>query len=802
MRWIFLAPFVVLSIFCFGQVPDYVPVDGLEAWYSMAGNSEDDSGNGNHLIADGEVNWQEFEGSQFCDFPGEGQFLYHPDYTWPSTPELSIALWVRMDQFSTGSNLGTIRPILSKHYSSSNGSFILLSREEEFVFAHQFEVPNSLDLSQWHHIAVCWGSSGLAQAYFDGLQVFEGIQELNLTAHPFLVGGWLPCGFTSYSNCDAGLSFDGGVYDLGLWNRALGVEEILALYEKTPTVFGCTNPSACNFNVDATQDDGSCTYPGCLDSLACNYDLLAGCDSGNCAFIDAPALPDTISFCDSAFVELDSIYDFVLWSTGDTTTSLVVSESTELGLTVGTGQFCLSDMGFQELYSSDSTTFWLSPEAANWALANSEAHVVGGHLATFASTAEMSAVCSSLGGVHAIFGLYQDENSDDYAEPTGGWNWVTGEPYLWNAWDNNQPNNWSGTYESEEVGHLRPNCHWNDVSEEFDGYQFIVETPFIDCGCTYSTSVVMIRLQDGCLDPMACNFDPQAECDNGSCDYTCCPGPGCCDTGTTWDYEIEKCVPINSCPEDLNYDGIIGVEDLLTLLSSFGTPCDPPVDPPVAEWTCGDPVSYHGYDYETVLIGEQCWFAENLRSLMYRNGDEIPLPISDEEWTMLEDTGDGGMAYPNESVGAFNEFGALYNWNAVIDNRQLCPQGWHIPSHLEWGQMETYAGMEFSESLEWQYDYGNVGDAIKSAEWNCPAWNGQNAFGFSVLPAGYRANGGYDSFGSIGYLWSSSSLADLDWSSQEDHGVFRFVTETGSYWFYDTLASGSNIGISVRCIQD
>ena len=116
----------------------------------------------------------------------------------------------------------------------------------------------------------------------------------------------------------------------------------------------------------------------------------------------------------------------------------------------------------------------------------------------------------------------------------------------------------------------------------------------------------------GCQDPLACDFIADAT-DEGDCDYTCCPGPGCCDTGTTWDYEIEKCVPINSCPEDLNYDGIIGVEDLLTLLSSFGTPCDPPVDPPVSEWTCGDPVSYHGYDYETVLIGEQCWFAENSR---------------------------------------------------------------------------------------------------------------------------------------------------------------------------------------------
>ena len=41
-------------------------------------------------------------------------------------------------------------------------------------------------------------------------------------------------------------------------------------------------------------------------------------------------------------------------------------------------------------------------------------------------------------------------------------------------------------------------------------------------------------------------------------------------------------------------------------------------------WNCGGAVSYQGYDYATVLIGEQCWFAENLRNENYQNGDVIP----------------------------------------------------------------------------------------------------------------------------------------------------------------------------------
>ena len=48
---------------------------------------------------------------------------------------------------------------------------------------------------------------------------------------------------------------------------------------------GCTNPSACNYNVLASCDDGSClSVYGCTDSISCNYNVLATCDDGSCIF--------------------------------------------------------------------------------------------------------------------------------------------------------------------------------------------------------------------------------------------------------------------------------------------------------------------------------------------------------------------------------------------------------------------------------------------------------------------------------------------------------------------------------------
>ncbi len=51
---------------------------------------------------------------------------------------------------------------------------------------------------------------------------------------------------------------------------------------------GCTEAGACNYNADATVDDGSCEYAscnGCMDDTACNFDMNASIDDGtNCVF--------------------------------------------------------------------------------------------------------------------------------------------------------------------------------------------------------------------------------------------------------------------------------------------------------------------------------------------------------------------------------------------------------------------------------------------------------------------------------------------------------------------------------------
>jgi hypothetical protein len=50
---------------------------------------------------------------------------------------------------------------------------------------------------------------------------------------------------------------------------------------------GCVYPGACNYNALATLDDGSCEYTscaGCTYSDASNYDMMASVDDGSCMF--------------------------------------------------------------------------------------------------------------------------------------------------------------------------------------------------------------------------------------------------------------------------------------------------------------------------------------------------------------------------------------------------------------------------------------------------------------------------------------------------------------------------------------
>ena len=275
----------------------------------------------------------------------------------------------------------------------------------------------------------------------------------------------------------------------------------------------------------------------------------------------------------------------------------------------------------------------------------------------------------------------------------------------------------------------------------------------------------------GCTDETACNFDSEATTDDGSC-YSCDIPESHCGPGTSWDAELQMCIGDGS--GDINNDGCVQLNDLLDLLSAYGN-----CGAEESAWQCGDPLEYQGHGYETVQIGEQCWFAENLRAENYKNGDFISANLDNSEWTS---TTSGATVFYGDDVSSLQAYGRLYNWHAVDDSRGLCPNAWRIPSDGDWTVLTDFLGGSATAGAQMKTTDGWNGDG-----------DGANSSGFSGVPGGSRAsNGNFYLAGSSGYWWSATPYGSSAWYrtvSYNDDSVNR------------NFAYHRN-GYSVRCVRD
>jgi uncharacterized protein (TIGR02145 family) len=154
----------------------------------------------------------------------------------------------------------------------------------------------------------------------------------------------------------------------------------------------------------------------------------------------------------------------------------------------------------------------------------------------------------------------------------------------------------------------------------------------------------------------------------------------------------------------------------MDILANYG-------DCAVSGFTCGNPLGYQGYDYESVLIGEQCWFAENLKTESFSTGEIIPNVTNNSEWLSMD--GVGAWCNYENSLEIGELYGKLYNWWAVNDSRGLCPSNWSVAKGIDWEELVEYVG-----------GMSVAGSIIKDED----LWNGGNLVGFSALPSGLRIN--------------------------------------------------------------
>ena len=253
------------------QVPSYVPTNGLVGYWPFNGNANDASGNGN----DGTVNEAVLTADRFgslnsaFSFDGINDFIQTPNQTL--TGSVSFSGWYKMSNFTLPANdiFFVSNQSTTTNIYSANIAFGFRSYQGEFGHSTSVQSPsmglvgyyatdNLPEANIWHHITCVFENGSYLKMFIDGILFYDNtnsvVTNLSQASLPLLFGG-------------AGISsiyyYLGDLDDIGIWNRALTADEVLALYNGcnvTPqVVVGNATPGAfanstytCNNNAGST----------------------------------------------------------------------------------------------------------------------------------------------------------------------------------------------------------------------------------------------------------------------------------------------------------------------------------------------------------------------------------------------------------------------------------------------------------------------------------------------------------------------------------------------------------------------
>ena len=201
----------------------------------------------------------------------------------------------------------------------------------------------------------------------------------------------------------------------------------------------------------------------------------------------------------------------------------------------------------------------------------------------------------------------------------------------------------------------------------------------------------------------------------------------------------------------------------------------------IACWACGAPITdtRDSKSYNTVLIGTQCWLAQNLNI-----GTMIAGGSSQTNHSAIEK-----YCYNNAEANC-TVYGGLYQWSNMMQwsttegVQGICPTGWHIPTDGEWTVLTTFLG-----------GLSVAGGKMKeagTAHWYSPNTGATNSSGFTALPGG-----------SYAYGFSNLTYATYFWSSSQNGAYESWRQRLGnSGENVDHDSNDKTYGYSGRCLQN
>ena len=218
------------------NLPDYVPSNGLAAFYTFDGNANDSSTNQNNGTVHGAVLSEDRNMNPNSSYFFDGQDDYIDmglDNSLQIQNSFSASVWFK----AMG---GSCNPRIfeSKDDSGGGGGYALAlatgstrlvialfgANGDEYGFSNIDDVfiPHT-----WTHIAFTVnGGTGEAKLYVNGQLFLSQTRDTPLTTE-ITYEGSLNVGNIDPTRCDW---YRGNIDDLGIWNRILNSEEVLQLY--------------------------------------------------------------------------------------------------------------------------------------------------------------------------------------------------------------------------------------------------------------------------------------------------------------------------------------------------------------------------------------------------------------------------------------------------------------------------------------------------------------------------------------------------------------------------------------------
>jgi hypothetical protein len=242
---------VLLALPANAQVPAYVPTDGLVGWWPFNGNANDESGNGNDGVVNGQVSLstdRSGNSNSAYSFPGNSS-SYIDCGNNPSlqiSGEISLCAWIYMDG-------GNIVPRILSFEGNGNAGYGLMSatssNDPRILWSVYYDGSGNgggfccsentgvgpIACLEWHYLVYTHDLDGVDKYYIDG--ELNGTRQGTTTQVGNYVNS-LNIGRKSLSAYDA---WGGLLDDIAIYNRALSQEEITALFTGEPV----SPPAAC-----------------------------------------------------------------------------------------------------------------------------------------------------------------------------------------------------------------------------------------------------------------------------------------------------------------------------------------------------------------------------------------------------------------------------------------------------------------------------------------------------------------------------------------------------------------------------